>query len=129
MHMLQETLITFSVLNLDTASSKTHFFPSTIIEWNNSDSTLRNSKSCVVFENSILKFIRHSTSNVFDCNNDKGGIRLIVRLCIGMSHLCENKFKHNFQDCLNPICSCGLDIEATTHFLLYCPTFNDDATS
>ena len=43
-----------------------------------------------------------------------------------MSHLREHKFKHNFQDCLNPICSCGLDIESTSHFLLHCPTFNDE---
>ena len=42
-----------------------------------------------------------------------------------MSHLREHKFKHNFQYCLNPICSCGLDIESTLHFLLHCPTFND----
>ena len=54
------------------------------------------------------------------------GIRLITRLRVGMSHLREHKFKHNFQDCLNPICSCGLDIESTSHFLLHCPTFNDD---
>ena len=43
-----------------------------------------------------------------------------------MSHLREHKFKHNFQDCLNPICSCGLDIESTSHFLLRCPKFNEE---
>ena len=43
---------------------------------------------------------------------------------LGMSHLREHKFKHNFQDCLNPICSCALDIESTSHFLLHCPSFN-----
>ena len=43
-----------------------------------------------------------------------------------MSHLREHKFKHNFQDCLNPMCSSGLDIESTSHFLLHCPTFNDE---
>ena len=43
-----------------------------------------------------------------------------------MSHLREYKFKHNFRDCLNPICSCGLDIESTSHFLLHCSTFNDE---
>ena len=43
-----------------------------------------------------------------------------------MSHLREHKFKHNFQDCLNPICSRGVDIESTSHFLLHCPTFNDE---
>ena len=43
-----------------------------------------------------------------------------------MSHLREHKFKHNFQGCLNPICSCGFDIESTSHFLLHCPTFNNE---
>ena len=42
-----------------------------------------------------------------------------------MSYLREHKFKHNFQGCFNPICSCGLDIESTSHFHLHCPTFND----
>ena len=26
-------------------------------------------------------------------------------------------------DSLSPFCSCGLDIESTTHFLLHCPTY------
>ena len=104
---------------------KNSFFPSTIIEWNNLDPTLRNSKSFVDFKNSILKFIRPSPSNAFNCNNYKG-IRRITRLRLGMSHLREHKFKHNFQGCLNPICSCGLDIESTSHFLLHCPTCNHE---
>ena len=36
---------------------KNSFFPSTIIEWNNLDPTLHNSKSFVVFKSSSLKFI------------------------------------------------------------------------
>ena len=64
-------------------------------------------------------------SNVFNCDNHKG-IRLITRLRVGMCHLREHKFKHNFQDCLNPICGCGLDIESSSHFFLHCPTFNDE---
>ena len=39
---------------------------------------------------------------------------------LGLSHLADHKFRHNFQDCLNPICSCGQEIETTSHFLLYC---------
>ena len=104
---------------------KNSFFPSTIIEWNNLDPTLWNSKSFVDFKNSILKFIRPSPSNVFNCNNYKG-IRLIMRLHVGVSHLHEHKFKHDFQNCLYPICSCGLDIGSTSHFFLHCPTFNDE---
>ena len=74
---------------------KNSFFPSTIIESNNLDTTLWDSNSFVDFKNSILKFIRSSPSNVFNCNNYKG-LRLITRLCVGMSHLREQKFKHNF---------------------------------
>ena len=59
---------------------KNSFFPSTIIERNNLDPTLRNSKSFVVFKNGILKFIRPSPSNVFNCNNYKG-IRPILLHC------------------------------------------------
>ena len=51
---------------------------------------------------------------------------LSPRLSVCMSDLHENKFKHNFQDCLNPICSCGLNIESNSHFLLHCLTFNDE---
>ena len=36
----------------------------------------------------------------------------------------EHKFKHSFQDTLNPFCSCGLDVEINTHFFLYCPLFS-----
>ena len=104
---------------------KNSFFPSTIIELKNLNPTLRNSKSFADFKNSILKFIRPSPSNVFNCNNHKG-IRPITRLRVGMGHLRERNFKHSFQDCLNPICSCGLDIESTSHFLLHCPTFNHE---
>ena len=107
---------------------KNSFFPSAINEWNNLDPTLRNSKSFVVFKNSILKFIRPSPSNVFSCNNYKG-IRLFTQLRVGMGHLREHKFKHNFQDCLNLICSCDLDIESTPHFLLHCPSFNDERST
>ena len=65
---------------------KNSFFPSTMIEWNNLDPTLLNSESFVVFKNSILKLIRPSPSNVFNCNNYKV-IRLITRLRVGMSQL------------------------------------------
>ena len=28
-----------------------------------------------------------------------------------------------FQDTLNPLCTCGCDVENTCHFLLHCPNF------
>ena len=46
-----------------------------------------------------------------------------MRLRVGLSHLREHKFKYGFQDTLNPLCSCGNDVESTNHFLLHCPQF------
>ena len=41
-------------------------------------------------------------------------------LRLGLSHLNQHKFNHNFQDCLNPLCSCGLEVESVSHFFLGC---------
>ena len=38
---------------------------------------------------------------------------------LDLSHLEDHKFRHDFQDCLNPICSCRQEIETTSHFLLH----------
>ena len=37
----------------------------------------------------------------------------------------DHKFKHNFQDAVNPLCNCGLNAESTSHYLLHCPLFAD----
>ena len=34
---------------------------------------------------------------------------------VGLSYLCENKFKGSFHGTINPICNCGGDIETTYH--------------
>ena len=47
----------------------------------------------------------------------------MTRLRVGFSHLKEHKFTHNFQDSVDPFCSCGNDIESTDHFFLQCPNF------
>ena len=101
------------------------FFWSILIEWNYLDLKRRNSKTFSAFKKSILKFIRPSSSSIFNCHSPKG-IKLIPRLRLSLSHLHEHKFWWNFQDTLNPICSCGDDIETTIHYLLYCPNYLDE---
>ena len=68
----------------------------------------------------MIDFIRPSPNSVFNCHNRKG-IKYITRLCLGLNRLRENKLKHSFQDTLNPFCSCGFDVEKSTHFFLYYP--------
>ena len=69
------------------------------------------------FKKSILQFIRPSPSRTYNCFSNKG-IKHITRLCLGLSHPQEHKFKHGFLDSLNPTCSCRLDIETTRSILL-----------
>ena len=53
------------------------------------------------------------------------GLKLIIRLRLGLSHLRFHKFKHNFEDTLNPICNCG-NVEKTVHYPLYYPNFSNE---
>ena len=103
---------------------KNSFFPSTVIEWNKVDPNLRSAASLNVSKKNLLKFVRPSSSSVFNCHNYKG-IKCFTRLCLGLSHLREHKFTHSFQDILNPFCSCCLDVETNTHFFLYCLLFSN----
>ena len=57
--------------------------------------------------------------------NRAKGIRLITRLPIELSHLREYKFRCNFQNCLNLLCSYGSSIESTSDFRIQCPVFDD----
>ena len=73
---------------------------------------------------SWLAFIRPSINSTFHCHCPDG-LKLITRLKLGLSHLQFHKFKHNFQDTLNPICSCGT-VETNIHYLLHCLIFSDE---
>ena len=104
---------------------KDSYFPSTIIEWKKLDSNIRNSETLNIFKSKILKFIRPTANSIFGCHNPIG-VKLLTRLRLGLSHLREHKFKHSFQDTLNPLCSCGKEVETTFHFLLSCPNYSDE---
>ena len=103
---------------------KNSLFPSTVIEWNKLDSSIRNSESLALFKTRILVFIRPSTNNTFQCYNPKS-LKLITRLQLGLSHHRFHKFKHSFQDTLNPICNCGT-VETTVHYLFHCPNISNE---
>ena len=101
---------------------KNSFFPSAITEWNKLDLNIRNSASLNTFKKKLLNFIRPCANSIFDIHNPLG-IKLLTRLRLGLSHLHEHKFRHCFQDTLNPLCECSKDIESTMHFFLHCTNF------
>ena len=47
-----------------------------------------------------------------------------LRLRLGLSHLNQHRFRHNFNDCINPLCTCSLDIESAVHYFLHCNYYN-----
>ena len=85
----------------------------------NCKSTAENWKSSAWnFKNNAINDIKQiSLSHV---------IKLLTRLRLGLSHLCKRKLKHSFQDCLNPLCLCGSEIETSTHYLLHCPAYTNE---
>ena len=76
------------------------------------------------FRNSLLKVGRPTQNSIYNIH-DPLGIKYLTRLRLGLSHLNEHEFGHNFQDCLNPLCSCSLQLETTNHYFLHCHYYND----
>ena len=93
----------------------------------------------IEFEYSLLSFLQtfqktnpriykpqpNSISNV----PNSLGLTYLTRLRVGLSHLREHKFHHNFRDSLNPTCNCGNAIESTKHYLLHCSNFKNQRQS
>ena len=102
---------------------KNSFFPSAISEWNKLDLNIRNSASLNAFKKKLLNFIRPCANSIFDIHNPFG-IKILTRLRLGLSLFHEHKFRHCFQDTLNPLCEWAKDIESTMHFFLYYTNFH-----
>ena len=105
-----------------TDNFKYSFFPSTLNDWFNLDDNTKKSESISIFKNRILSFIRPIQSKFYNIF-DPTGLKYLIRLRLEFSHLNEHRFRHNFQECINPLCSCSLDIENTIHYLLHCRHF------
>ena len=72
-----------------------------------------------MFRKKFLAFIRPLGNDTYEIY-DPLGIRLLKRLRLGFNHLREHKFKHNFADTFNPLCSCSLETEDMEHYFLRC---------
>ena len=52
-------------------------------------------------------------------------IRLLTRLRIGLSHLNQHRFIHNFDNCINILCTWVFEIESIIQFFLHCHFYNN----
>ena len=86
------------------------FFSYVIVEWNKFHINLQNANSFLIFTNSLLEIGRPIQNPIYNIH-DLMGIKYLTRLRLGLSHLNDHKFRHNFQDCLNPLCPCSFEVE------------------
>ena len=100
------------------------FFPSTIREFNKLDHHTTHQLSFHCFRKTLSKSIRPVPNSLFD-SCDLHGIKLLTRLRVGLSHLREQKFRHGFNDTIDPFCPCNREIESVSHFFLRCLNFNN----
>ena len=80
---------------------------------------IKNSDSYAIFRKKVLAFMRPIGNGICDIF-DPFGDRLINRLQLGFSHFRGHKFRQNFADTVNPLCSCTLETENTELFFLRC---------
>ena len=90
-----------------TDTFKNSFFPNVINEWNKLDEKIKDAPLFSLFKASLLKVGRPHANSTYRIHNPVG-IRFLTRLRLGLSHLNEHKFRHNFADCVNPLCSCSI---------------------
>ena len=95
------------------------FFPYTMNERNNLNNIIKSSKSYLMFRKRMFNLIRPKCNETYGIHNPTG-LKLLTRLRLGLSHLNDHKFNHNFRDCINPLCSCSLNVENNVHFFLHC---------
>ena len=114
--------------NTFTSFCRTEYFQNSFLayvikEWNKLYPDKRSCQSYESFCKALLNFIRSSENKIFSIHGQVG-IKLLTMLRLGLSHLREHKFGHNFEDNLNPLCSCSIEAETTLHFFLRCQLYN-----
>ena len=54
----------------------------------------------LAIDRGILEFIRPAPNQMFNIDNSEG-LKFLARIRLGLIHLPDYKFRHNFQDCMN----------------------------
>ena len=83
------------------------FFPYTSRIWQTLDPNIHKLPSIAAFKKALLKFKHPAPSLIYEIHN-----------FVGL------KFRHKFLDTLNTLCSCYIEPETTTHYLLRCHFFS-----
>ena len=106
--------------NCKTDIFKNSFIPSFIDAWNKLKPEIRTVDWFLKFRKLILWIMVILCSIPFINIFNLIGLKYLTHLCLELSHLNEHKFKHNFQNCINPLCTCSLEPESNSDFFLCC---------
>ena len=71
--------------------------------------------------------LRDKPKSIFGIH-DPIGLKHLIRLHLGLSHLRYDKHRHNFADTISDICECNIAPENVNHFIFICPFYNDQRT-
>ena len=55
---------------------------------------------------------------MFNADSNEG-LKFLTQIRLGLSHLADHKFRHNFKDFIKPVYSCDQETETSTHFLIH----------
>ena len=89
---------TWNTRNIATCSCRTDAFKSSFFPWAINEWSKRiRASSFNIFRANLIKIIRPIPNSVFGIFNPLG-LKLITWLHLGLSHLNEHRFKHNFND-------------------------------
>ena len=113
----------YSVMRCRNDYFKIFFIPYVTREWNRLSTEIRNSTSSQQLRNCFYLSLNQPVLHCFSIHHPASVI-FLFRLRLAFSHLPEHKFGHNFHDTLNPLCSCSLEPETTSHYLLCCHNFS-----
>ena len=87
-------------INVRNNLSKNSFFSCTLSAWNKLNSNIISiSDSLGIFKKNLLNFIRPSANSILDFHNPCR-FKFLKKLCLGLSHPYQHKFRHCFQDTL-----------------------------
>ena len=104
--------------------SKT-FFSHLINEWNKLDPNICSFSNYYIFCDAMLKIKRPVEREIFSIN-DPIGIKMLTRLRLRFSHLCEHKFRYGFKHTLKTLCSCSIEAKTTTQYFLRFHLYNSN---
>ena len=122
-YVIQHVFHLFQTLKLEPNFLEIRFFPYSVNEWKYLDNIIKSSESYSVFRKKMLNLIRPKCNDTYGIHN-RTGLKLLTCLRLGLSHLNDHKFNHNFKDCINPLCSCSLSVENNIYFFLHCHHFS-----